>query len=189
MRVPRLSRLAALAATALLLGACTAGGSSPSAGGNGGGSSPSAGGNGGGSSSAAPASNGGGGSASSLDACKLLTTAEIQSAVGWPVGTGLLQNTDTQTDCEWSQADQTGGVGLIIHDFDASLWQAGSSAGNSTAVSGIGDAAYKGWPHAGDLAIKYKGYEVDVAIIDFQKPAATVDSEVLVLAKLVLSRL
>jgi hypothetical protein len=180
MRVPRLGRAIALAATVLLVGACTGGGSAPSAGGNGGASA-----------SVAPAgSSGGGGNAGSLNACDLLSTDEIKAAVGWPVGTGLLQNTDTQTDCEWDgQGDQAGSVGLTVANYDDSLWQAGSSAGSSTAVSGIGDAAYKGWPHAGDLAIKVGSYEVDVAIIDFYKAGDKVDAEDLVLAKLVLPRL
>jgi hypothetical protein len=80
-------------------------------------------------------------------------------------------------------------VGLTIANYDDTLWQAGSSAGNSTAVPGIGDAAFKGWPHAGDLAIKYKGYEVDVAIIDFVASPDQVDMETLALAKLVLPSL
>jgi hypothetical protein len=178
MRVRSFGRSGALVTIALLVGACGSGsGSSP-------GMSAAA------PSSTAPSSGGGGGGAATLNACSLLSAAEIQAAVGWPVGTGLLQNTDTQTDCEWDgQGDQAGSVGLTIQDFDPTLWQAGSSAGNSTAVSGIGDAAYKGWPHAGDLAIKYKSYEVDVAIIDFYTANATVDTETLSLAKLVLPRL
>ncbi len=180
MRVPPPGRVSALAVAVLLLGACTGGGSAPSAGGNGGApSSGAAGGNG-----------GGGGSAGSLNACNLLSTDEIKAAVGWPVGTGMLQNTDTQTDCEWDgQGDQAGSVGLTVADYDDVIWQAGSSAGNSTAVSGIGDAAFKGWPHAGDLAIKVGGYEVDVAIIDFYQAGDKVDAETLALGKLVLSRL
>lgn len=181
MRVPHVNRLSAIAGAVVLVAACSGGGSS----------SP-------GVSVAPPSSTapsgsaggGGGGSAGSLDACNLLTAADIAGVVGWPVKDGLPQNTDTQSDCEWdAQATDGGSVGLTIQAYDDSLWQAGSSAGNSTAVTGIGDAAYKGWPHPGDLAIKVKGYEVDVAIIDFAASPDKVDAETLALAKIVLPKL
>ena len=63
-----------------------------------------------------------------------------------------------------------------------------SSASLATPVSGIGEAAYKGIPHAGDLAIKQGGHEIDVAIMDFKDDQQKVDAANLALAKLVLSR-
>jgi len=63
-----------------------------------------------------------------------------------------------------------------------------SSASAATAVSGLGEAAYKGYSHAGDLAIKQAGHEIDVAIIDFKDDQQKVDAAVLALAKLVLTR-
>lgn len=193
MRVPALGRTAAVAAAVVLLAACSAGGSTPtpSPAGNGDGGS------GGGSASGAPATSqapgGGGGTgadAGSLNACNFLTTDQIQAAVGWAVGAGVVQNSDGQTDCEWSSSANDGGsVGLTISNYDDSLFRAGASAGNSTAVSGIGEAAFKGWPHAGDLTIKYKGYQVAVAIIDFKATNTKVDGETLALAQLVLPKL
>src|SRR5512135_2922044 len=188
MRVPRLTRISALAAAGLLLAACTGGGSASPAGG---GPTPSSGGNGGAPTGAATAADGGGGgSAGSLNACTFLTADQIQTAVGWPVKAGVVQNTDSQTDCEWdAQASDGGSVGLTISNYDDTLWQAGAAAGISKAVSGIGDAAFKGWPHAGDLTIKVKGYQVAVAIIDFVAAPDKVDAETLALAKLALPRL
>lgn len=194
MRVLPVGRTAALAAAVLLVGACSGGGSTSSPAGNGqaasGGSASAPAASGGASAAPAAASgSAGGGNAGSLNACNFLTTSQIQSIVGWPVGAGALQNTDTQSDCEWSGPSGESGVGLTISNYDAVLWQAGSSAGNSTAVSGVGDAAFKGWPHGGDLTIKVKGYQVAIAIIDFAAAPAKVDAENLSLAALVLPKL
>ncbi len=170
----RTSGVLSIIGVALLVGACIGSGATPP---------PTSGGGG-------PAGGGGGAGAGSLNACNLLSAADIQSAVGWAVSTGTLQNTDGQTDCEWAGAtDDTKAVGLTIADFDQVLWDAGANAGNSTAVSGIGDAAFKGWPHPGDLTIKVKGYEVSVAVIDFSVATAQEDQAALALANIVLPKL
>jgi hypothetical protein len=188
MRVVRFRWAASLAAVILLVAACGGGSTASPAGG--GGVAPSSGAPAAnGDASGAPAANGGS-TAGSLNACDLLTADQIKGIVGWPVQAGVLQQTDTQTDCEWAaQASDGGSVGLIVADFDDTLWQAGAAAGSSTAVPGIGDAAYKGWPHAGDLNIKVDGYQISVAIIDFTAAADKVDAEDLALAKLVLPKL
>ena len=109
------------------------------------------------------------------------------------LGAGVLQTTDTQADCEWNAPDDVTsgatGVGLTIQDYDDTLWQTMSSSQDATAVSGIGEKAYKGFPHAGDLSVKQGAYEVDVAIIDFTDDNAKVDAGALTLMKLVLPRL
>ena len=56
-------------------------------------------------------------------------------------------------------------------------------------VTGIGEQAYKGYPHSGDLSVKQGKYEVDVGIVDFKHDNATVDAAALRLMNLVLSRL
>jgi hypothetical protein len=56
-------------------------------------------------------------------------------------------------------------------------------------VTGIGEQAYKGVPHKGDLSVKKGSYEVDVGIVDFKHDDATVDAASLKLMNLVLSRL
>ena len=74
--------------------------------------------------------------------------------------------------------------------YDDALWRRASSAtSSSTPVSGIGDAAFKGWPLSSDLTIKAKGYQVVLAIIDFQATKDAIDAADLAMAKLVLTRL
>jgi hypothetical protein len=140
----------------------------------------------------APAGNkgGAGADAGTLNACDFLTAAQIQGAVGFPVGPGKLQQSKGQADCEWTgTADDGKTVGLTIANFDQTLFQAGQSAGVSKPVPGIGEAAFKGWPHAGDLTIEFKGYQVTLAIINFQATNDKVDAENVTLANLVLPKL
>jgi hypothetical protein len=137
-------------------------------------------------SAAAPA----GGGDPTTNACGLLTVDEIQQAVGFAVDPGVLQNSDNQSDCEWaSTKSDTASVGLTISAYDDFLWQTGSSAGNSKAVPGIGDAAFKGWPTFAALNIKAKGYQIVLAIADFEVSQDVIDTGNLALAKLVLPRL
>jgi hypothetical protein len=136
----------------------------------------------------APAPAGGGDP--TTNACGLLTAAEIQQAVGFAVNPGVVQNSDNQSDCEWASTESdTASVGLTVSTYDDFLWQTASSAASSKPVAGIGDAAFKGWPTFADLTIKVKGYQVVVAIADFQAKQDAIDSANLALAKLVLSRL
>jgi hypothetical protein len=138
--------------------------------------------------SSAPAAAAGGDP--TTNACGLLTVDEIKQAVGFAVNPGVLQNSDNQSDCEWaSTQSDTATVGLTVSTYDDFMWQAGSGAGNSKPVSGIGDAAFKGWPTSADLTVKANGYQVVMAIIDFQAKQDAIDSENLALAKLVLPRL
>jgi hypothetical protein len=132
-----------------------------------------------------------GGGTSSISACSLLTAAEIQGAIGVPMKDGAPQTgNDEQSICNWDSQDdsQSITVGVIVQPYDDSLWTTMSSASAATAVSGLGEAAYKGYPHAGDLAIKQKGHEIDIAIVDFKDAQPKVDAADLALAKLVLSR-
>jgi hypothetical protein len=175
---------AALAVVVLIAAACTTGA--------GGGASPTPAGNGGGGAGGSSAGSGGGTTASggASNACSLLSQSEIQSIVGFAVNAGVLQTSEGQSDCQWQdQANNAGAVGLTVHTYDDSLWQTMSSVPLAKPVSGIGDAAYKGYPVAGDLAIKAKGYEIDIAIADFSKPTSQIDAENLSLANLVLPRL
>ena len=50
-------------------------------------------------------------------------------------------------------------------------------------------SAFKGWPLSSDLTIKVKGYQVVLAIIDFQATKDAIDAADLAMAKLVLTRL
>lgn len=185
-------------AGALLLAAC--GSTAPGTG-----ATPSAPGGGGGGTSAAPSAGtggggggrptggaGGGGNAASLNACSMLTPDEIKQATGADVGAGREQKTDTQTECDWESpdtADKPVAVSVSVSDYDDAVFSTLSQAAAAVPVSGIGDAAFKGVPHSGDIAIKVGGYEVDVGIVDFYNPESKVDAATLSLAKLVLSRL
>ena len=155
----------------LVLGACTAT-SSPSTGTTGGGGA-----------------GGGGSKAASIDACKLLSPDEIKAQLNVTVDNGLLQTTDSQASCDWNSSDANGaGVGIIVQDFDQSLWDALSSAQYAKPVSGIGDGAFAGEPAAGNLNIKLGNYEVDVAVVDFKMTNDQEAAASLALAKLVLPR-
>lgn len=131
--------------------------------------------------------------ASAIKACDLLTLDEIKQATGVTMGTGHLQTTDTQASCDWNAPDSdssgASAVGVIVRKFDDVLWQAMAGSKLATPVTGIGEQAYKGYPHKGDLSVKQGGYAVDVGIVDFKHDNATVDAAALKLMKLVLSRL
>lgn len=133
-----------------------------------------------------------GGNASAVKACDLLTLDEIKEATGAAMGAGHLQTTNDQASCDWNAPDGSSGasaVGVTVQKFDNVLWQAMASAGKASAVTGIGEQAYKGYPHNGDLSVKQGGYDVGVGIVDFKHDNATVDASALKLMKLVLSRL
>lgn len=187
MNVRILRGVSAVAGAAALIAACTSTptgspGSSTAAGG--GGSNPSV------QAPAAGQATQAGGDGSALSGCSLLTPAEIQQALGATVKAGTFQTgNDEQVNCEWDgQDDDSLAVGLTIQPYDDSLWTTMSSAQAAIAVSGLGEAAYKGYPHAGDLAIKQGGHEIDVGIVDFKDDQQKVDAAALALAKLILSR-
>jgi hypothetical protein len=121
----------------------------------------------------------------------LLTVDEIKQATGATMEAGKLQTTDTQSSCDWSSDDSSGasGVGVIVQNFDPTLWNTMSASQHAIPVTGIGEQAYKGVPHKGDLSVKKGSYEVDVGIVDFKHDDATVDATSLKLMNLVLSRL
>jgi hypothetical protein len=141
--------------------------------------------------SGARAAPGSGGNASAIKACDLLTVEEIKQATGVVMGAGHLQTTDTQASCDWSSDDSSGasGVGVIVQSFDDSLWQTMAASKHAVAVTGVGEQAFKGVPHSGDLSVKKGQYEVDVGIVDFKHDNATVDAAALQLMNRVLSRL
>jgi len=133
-----------------------------------------------------------GAGASAIKACDLLTLDEIKQATGAAMGAGQLQTTDTQASCDWSSPDESSGatgVGVIVQNFDNVLWQNMSASKHAVPVTGVGEQAYKGFPHSGDLSVKKGKYEVDVGIVDFKHDNATVDAAALKLMNLVLSRL
>jgi hypothetical protein len=130
------------------------------------------------------------GSPSAANACSLLTPDEIASITGFAVKDGVLQTNAATSDCQWqSQVADTDTVGLTIQPYDEELWQTMSSSSHAVTVSGIGEAAFKGFPHVGDLAIKAKGYEIDIAVISGTQQAAQEDAETVALGQMVVPRL
>jgi Protein of unknown function (DUF3558) len=190
MTTARLSRsfVTVLAMSAVALAACTGSASLPPA-------SSTAGAVGGQGSTSLPAAShaaANGGGVSSIDACSLLKPEEIQGALGPAMKPGQAQEGNgEQAICNWDSQDdsQSITVGVTVQPYDDSLWSMMISAPDASPVSGIGEAAYGGLPHAGDLAIKQNGREIDLAIIDFKDAQPKIDAADLALAKLVLSRL
>jgi hypothetical protein len=180
-----------MVATALVAVSCAGG--SPSSGGNGGGGGGAPAGGG----ASAPAGGGGGnvaggGDISKVDACSLLKPADIQQVLGVAMMAGVNQDSDIVKQCEWDPQDgaPTITVGITVRTFDPGQWQVISEFPNAAAVSGLGDAAYKGSPLKGDLSVKAKGYEIDLGTVNFStKSDAVIDQANLDLMKLVLTRL
>ena len=133
---------------------------------------------------------GGGGGLDGLNACQLLTPDEIQGVIGSGVMPGVQQDSTGQTECDWSgTTDQAAAVSLSVATYDDSLWQAGASSPQSKPVSGLGDAAYQGWPTSVTLNIKVKGYEVAIAVVSFSLANTVIDDDDTSLAKIVLPKL
>lgn len=124
---------------------------------------------------------------STIDACSLLSPAEIQQALGVPMKPGVKQTTETSSQCQWDSQD--GGVSVSVATFDAQLFGTMSSAKAAKPVSGYGEAAFKDYPHTGDIAIKHDGHEVDVGVVDFKLNTEKIDDVAAGFAKVVLSRL
>ena len=72
--------------------------------------------------------------------------------------------------------------------YDDKLYHTMSSAQAAKPVSGFGEAAYKDYPHVGDIAIKHDGHEIDIGVVDFKLSNGKVDAAAATFAKLVLSR-
>lgn len=177
-----LGRLLSVAAAMTLLAAC-GGSNTPTA-------TP-AGGGGGTSGPGATSQSAGGGDVSSIKACSLLTPAEIQSALGAAMKDGLEQDTDGQVECNWDPQDdsESTAVSVSVATYDDALWQTMSKGAGATPVSGLGEAAFSGFPHAGDLSIKQGGYMIDIGIVYFGVDQAKVATADTTFANLVLSRL
>jgi hypothetical protein len=135
------------------------------------------------------ASSGAPSNVSSIDACSLLSPAEIQQALGVPVKPGVKQTTETSSQCQWDSQDGGAGVSVSVAAYDDNLFRTMSSAKAAKPVSGYGEAAFKDYPHSGDIAIKHDGHEVDVGVVDFKLSTEKIDDVAAGFTKLVLSRL
>ena len=127
---------------------------------------------------------------SAIDACALLTQAEIQQALGVAMKPGVKQTTEDSSQCQWDSQNEgdAAGVSVSVARYDDKLYRTMSSAQAAKPVSGFGEAAYKDYPHVGDIAIKHDGHEIDIGVVDFKLSNEKVDAAAATFAKLVLSR-
>ena len=143
----------------------------------------------------APGGNPGGGpgtgDVSSIDACTLLSVAEIQQAFGVPMKPGVLQRTDALSECQWdSQNDgDAASVSVSVATYDDKLFTTMASSKAAVPVSGFGEKAFKGVPHFGDISIRQGGHEIDIGVVDFKMSNEQVDGVAAGFAKRVLARL
>jgi Protein of unknown function (DUF3558) len=127
---------------------------------------------------------------SSIDACTLLTPAEIQQTLGVAMKPGVKQTTDNSSQCQWDSQNESDAVGVSVSvaTYDDRLYHTMSSAQAAKPVSGFGEAAYKDYPHGGDIAIKHDGHEIDIGVVDFKLSNEKLDAAAATFAKLVLAR-
>lgn len=78
--------------------------------------------------------------AAPVEACKLLTPAEVGAAVGGSVTQAASINGQTSSSCEWKGA---GGVFVVVATQSGDMFQKGKTVLSPTPVSGVGDEAYQ----------------------------------------------
>jgi hypothetical protein len=127
---------------------------------------------------------------SAIDACALLTQAEIQQTLGVAVKPGFKQTTEDSYQCQWDSQNESdaASVSVSVARYDDKLYRTMASAQAAKPVSGFGEAAYKDYPHVGDIAIKHDDHEIDIGVVDFKLSNEKVDAAAATFAKLVLSR-
>jgi Protein of unknown function (DUF3558) len=125
------------------------------------------------------------------DPCSLLTQAEVETAVGQPLGVG--KQVLTLDDCQWTTSDFTAGVDVTVSDWTA-IKNAATTNGTKVApsVSGIGDEALNLNGSNGSLLYVRKGDQGFLLTINGPHIDGTPDhglAQEEVLAKAVLGRL
>jgi hypothetical protein len=88
--------------------------------------------------STASTSSGNASSGGSVAPCSLLSQAEVDAAVGQPLGPG--KSTIPHYDCAWTTSDFIASVSVTVSDWSA-IKTSATSTGTATAVSGVGDEA------------------------------------------------
>ena len=74
----------------------------------------------------------------SADPCSLLTQAEVDAAVGQPLGPG--KATIPHYDCAWATSDFTASVSVTVSDWSA-IKTSATTNGTASSVPGVGDEA------------------------------------------------
>lgn len=139
-----------------------------------------------------PSASDGGGSISQIDACALLTSAEIQAALGKPIGAGVKEDpSGNSTGCDWEGANETDGVAitLTIDEFDQEFWTTVKGTEGVEPMSGIGEEAVRGWVTTSLLMVKHESMEIDLAVVSVFLEDPAIKAALETLGKLVVSRL
>lgn len=125
------------------------------------------------------------------DPCSLLTQAEVDAAVGQPLGQG--KSAIAHLDCTWSSSDFGANVYLTVGDWATTIKEAASGNGGApTAIAGLGDEAWTASGNNGSLVFARKGNNGFLLIIDGPKVDSLPDHGVAqekVLAAAILGRL
>jgi len=124
------------------------------------------------------------------DPCSLLTQAEVDAAVGQPLGQG--KSTVAHLDCAWSSSDFGANVYLTVGDWTTVTSAASANGGAPTAIAGLGDEAWTASGNNGSLVYARKGGNGLLLIIDGPQVDSLADHGVAqekVLAAAILGRL
>lgn len=154
MRSTKIAVLTMASTAALsLIAACGSSGSTSSSVANSGGSAAAAGNTAGSS----------GGSGAQVDLCTVLTTAQIQQAIGVPVGPGK-KSDEPSVGCGWIDPNSGNNSSVVLLYVDPMIYQGSKKANGQngitlTPVSGLGDEAYLESlaPNAKPLLLMKKG--------------------------------
>jgi hypothetical protein len=134
-----------------------------------------------------PPSGGGTATGGSVDPCSLLTQAEVDTAVGQPLGPG--NQSLLPGECSWTTTDVTAGVDVQVSDWAQTKTAATAPGIHPISVSGVGDEALY---HQGNLYVRKGDAGFLVSIfgphIDFSKPDGGL-AQAKVLAAAILGRL
>jgi Protein of unknown function (DUF3558) len=98
------------------------------------------------------------------DPCSLLTQADVDAAVGQPLGQG--KSTIPHLDCAWSSTDFGANVYLTVGDWDSVKSAASANGGAPTAIAGLGDEAWTASGNNGSLVYARTGSNGFLLIID-----------------------
>lgn len=124
------------------------------------------------------------------DPCSLLTQAEVDAAVGQPLGQG--KSTIAHLDCAWSSSDFGANVYLTVGDWTSVKSAASANGGAPAAIAGLGDEAATASGNNGSLVYVRKGTNGFLLIIDGPQVDSLADHGVAqekVLAAAILGRL